>query len=158
MLGICLVTVSAMLLCRASGLYYEEKIRQYNDILSFLVLIRYRIDSSASKISSILNDVPENSYLCICGFIELARSEGLYAAFLKHEKNMFLENDDKKLISEYFLNFGKNFLLHEIEKTNRCIIGFEASLGQLKDKLPQKKKINMTVIVSGAALFIIIFI
>ena len=158
LIGISMLLFASFVCCLYSNSYYDKKSELYRELLSFLYTAKQKMLASSAMLSSILSDTDDLSVLRSIGFFELAQSNGMRYAFETLKEKMNIEPDDKKALTELFSHFGSNTLYAEVENITRCIDDIENSYNNIKNKIPDMKKVSNTVIICVTLLAIILIV
>lgn len=145
-------------LCSASNKYVDNKVNEYKEFLSLLHVIKQKIATCGTKIPVILESMDKFEYPCLCLFIKKAIDNGIYQAFIEHEKNFCINRDDKKILKSCFFDMGRNMLNAELQNIDQCIQIIQESYEKARCKSSSDKKVNNTVIICITLLVLILIV
>ena len=157
-LGTMFLLLGACALCKSVFIKYDRTVQCYREFLRLLYSLRQKISSSALSVEQILESDDGYEVLVSSGFISTARKKGLSAGFSESEKMFCMDREDVDMLRKYFVGFGTDMLVAEIENLSMVIEQIEKKYDLIKDDIPSKKKIASTVIVCGALMLIILII
>ena len=153
-----MIILSALLIYRRAWTYYDQRLECYKETLTLLTVIKERMSTTSMRLCDILGEIRSLSFMQTCGFIEKAKSDGLYRAFISHKKLFTLDDRDKSILCDYFRNAGKNLLGEEIKNISDTIEHFQRKYNELKISIPKSKKVCVAVIICSFSLITVLFI
>ena len=158
LIGIAVLLSGAFLLCKITNDYYDHVCLYYAEFLKLLYTLRQKIRMSSLSPSQILDLEDGFVILKKCSFLSVARERGLSVAYSNCESEIQMEKEDKKLLKNYFNQFGSDLLPAEVENIGMVIEALEKKYSRILDENPSKKRISSTMILCCTLMLIIMII
>lgn len=156
--GAAVILLSALFVGKEYSAYVRQRLEQYRGFVALILHIEGMISRFLTPQDGLWRDF-NNDALQKCGFLPLLREgKGLSGAFESVKASLALSEETKEMLSDFFGNFGGNYLDGEMSRTADFRTQLENGLKQEESELEKSLKISNALLVAGAVGIVILII
>ena len=134
--------------------FEEKKLRTLDGLIALITYIKGQVDCYALPIGEIFERA-DAELLFACGW---RREEAPQALDELFSCCFVSDKEAKSVISEFCSDFGRNYREEQLKRCDACITALERCRERLEGEAPDKKKLNLTLLLCASAALVILLI
>lgn len=157
MMGAALLLALSLYFCRSLARMEQGRVRQTEGILLLLRSLRTHIACFRTPTDEIYAAF-ENPALAEIGFLATLREAGLAEALSQHAKQLYLDEEELKLLSSFAEELGKSYCDDQLALCDYAQAQMEAALARRRAEAPARTRATRSLVLTGGLMLILVLL
>ena len=156
--GAVVIMLCALFFGKEYSAYVQKRLSQFRGFVAFIEHIQGMISRFLAPQESLWQNFSDNA-LEDCGFLPTLRSgSALSEAFGACESSLLLSDEQKTRLSDFFADFGREYMAGELTRASDFHKELEQSLKKEEAELEKSLKITNAILIAGTLGIVILII